>query len=93
MVLNFNKILNTFCLNYPPISPFELINDFSLGSYLHICGGAIISKWQFLTAAHCFDKKKKKEKWLALVGSANSSVLHYGSSLLKDNSLNVHKVT
>ena len=67
-------------------------DNFRLGFQGHLCGGAIISKWQLLTAAHCVHNKKK-ENWFILVGSANASELYYGSSRLNDNSLNVHKVT
>ena len=67
-------------------------DNFRLGFQGPLCGGAIISKWQFLMAAHCVDNKTK-EDWFIHVGSANASELCYSSSRLNDNSLNVHKVT
>ena len=69
-------------------------DDFRLGFQGPLCGGAIISKWQFLMAAHCVHiYDKKKEDWFILVGSANASELYHSSGRLNGNSLNVHKVT
>ena len=58
--------------------------------YIHYCGGAIINKYQIVSAAHCFEHNSNPQDWIIIAGRKDIYMPEIHKSPIK-NRLNITK--